>query len=143
VAVVVVRETTVVVGSGTADVEVRGAAVVGVETTVVEATGMSEALALDRTWWAADPRVHPAISTRPNATMATGSPFRTRAIVAAGLTEVDYRGGTPATLLAPVPGVPRSQRLRLGHRRCSVWGWEFEHDPPAARGGGRRDTDHR
>jgi hypothetical protein len=94
VALVVVRERTVVVALATTDVVVRGTDVVGVVTTVVAGTGMSEGVALDRTRWTAGPRLHPAISTRPNtaATTATGSPFRTTAIVAAGLTEVEYPG---------------------------------------------------
>ena len=87
----VVRETTVVVALETTEVVVRGAVVAGVVTTVVAGTGMGEGVGLDRTRWTAGPRLHPAISTRPNppATTATGSPFRTRAIVAAELTEVE------------------------------------------------------
>jgi hypothetical protein len=43
----VVRETTVVVALATTDVVVRGAADVGVVTTVVAGTGMSEGVGLD------------------------------------------------------------------------------------------------
>jgi hypothetical protein len=108
----VVRETTVVGALATTDVVVRRAAVVRVVTTVVAGTGMSGGVALDRTWWTAGPRLHPAISTRPNAptTTATGSPFRTRVIVAAGLTEVEYPG----------PSVPDSEETRVEVSRV-VW----------------------